>query len=257
MSKQISAYTEPGCNYPAYYNLSKNVGEKVILTVRDSGWVHMAQVRIPNDALERMAQDIFRYLGIESWEDEQLRTELSAANAEIERLKGEEVFSDLLREKLSVILTNTANALKGKPDELSLHSWHDLAEVAHEIVAERDKLLAEDRKKAVLKGMTLANDAGAAAAMYARKYHDILAENEKLQATVKELSWDGALNDAVAKIAELERKVETADMLYDSAYIAGMKHGWNSCVENDSVGFEKAIMSRINGKVEFKRKETK
>ena len=37
---------------------------------------------------------------------------------------------DALRERLAVILTNTANALKGVPDPHVLHSWHDLAEVA-------------------------------------------------------------------------------------------------------------------------------
>ena len=37
---------------------------------------------------------------------------------------------DLINSKMSNILTATANALKGNPDALSLHSWHDLAEVA-------------------------------------------------------------------------------------------------------------------------------
>lgn len=35
-----------------------------------------------------------------------------------------------LQEKLSKLLTATANALKGEPEELHVHSWHDLAEVA-------------------------------------------------------------------------------------------------------------------------------
>lgn len=45
---------------------------------------------------------------------------------------------DALLQKLEKILTETANALKGEPDELSMHSWHDLAEVAAKIVKERD-----------------------------------------------------------------------------------------------------------------------
>lgn len=40
--------------------------------------------------------------------------------------------------KLGDILTRTANALKGEPDELSMHSWHDLPEVASAMVSERD-----------------------------------------------------------------------------------------------------------------------
>jgi predicted nucleic acid-binding Zn-ribbon protein len=44
---------------------------------------------------------------------------------------GEELDEDYeLRERLGKILTNTANALKGQPDPLMLHSWHDLAEWA-------------------------------------------------------------------------------------------------------------------------------
>jgi uncharacterized protein YuzB (UPF0349 family) len=37
------------------------------------------------------------------------------------------------RDKLADILTRTANALKGEPAELSLHSWHDLPEVAQQL----------------------------------------------------------------------------------------------------------------------------
>lgn len=45
-----------------------------------------------------------------------------------------------LRDRLTKILTDTANALKGKPDALTIHSWHDLAEVAAAVVTERDEL---------------------------------------------------------------------------------------------------------------------
>jgi len=37
------------------------------------------------------------------------------------------------RDQLADILTRTANALKGQPAELSLHSWHDLPEVAQQL----------------------------------------------------------------------------------------------------------------------------
>ena len=39
------------------------------------------------------------------------------------------------RDQLADILTRTANALKGQPAELSLHSWHDLPEVAQQLKA--------------------------------------------------------------------------------------------------------------------------
>jgi hypothetical protein len=40
-----------------------------------------------------------------------------------------------LCDKLSGILTRTANVLKGKPKPLHRHSWHDLPEVAQKLVA--------------------------------------------------------------------------------------------------------------------------
>jgi hypothetical protein len=48
----------------------------------------------------------------------------------------------ILTDRMGEILTATADALKGKPGPLSLHSWHDLAEVAANLVAERDALTA-------------------------------------------------------------------------------------------------------------------
>ncbi len=50
------------------------------------------------------------------------------AQQEIEELTAQ-------RDKLADILTRTANALKGQPAELSLHSWHDLPEVAKQLKA--------------------------------------------------------------------------------------------------------------------------
>lgn len=45
--------------------------------------------------------------------------------------------------KLGDILTRTANALKGPPDELMLHSWHDLSETADRYVKAIDAAIAE------------------------------------------------------------------------------------------------------------------
>lgn len=44
--------------------------------------------------------------------------------------------------RLSKILTDTANVLKGEPEKLQAHSWRDLAEVARSELARRDKRIA-------------------------------------------------------------------------------------------------------------------
>ena len=43
-----------------------------------------------------------------------------------------------------------------------------------------------------------------------------------------------------------------ADMLADSAYIAGAKFGWNCCAENNDKAFSDAINQRIADRVECK-----
>ena len=63
-----------------------------------------------------------------------------AAAAELRRLHAELVESDAMREKMSDILRRTATALKGDPDELTLHSWHDLPEVARTLRYEVDAI---------------------------------------------------------------------------------------------------------------------
>lgn len=47
-----------------------------------------------------------------------------------EELRAELDETDELNKRLSTILHATANALKGQPEPLHVHSWHDLAEVA-------------------------------------------------------------------------------------------------------------------------------
>lgn len=48
-----------------------------------------------------------------------------------------------LNEQLADILTRTANALRGKPPEGHLHSWHDLPERVMQLIAERDEARRE------------------------------------------------------------------------------------------------------------------
>lgn len=62
--------------------------------------------------------------------------------AELRRLHAESLEAEALREKMSDILRRTANALKGEPDELTLHSWHDLPEVAMTLRYEVDAMAA-------------------------------------------------------------------------------------------------------------------
>ena len=55
---------------------------------------------------------------------------IATLDARVQEAEQEVVEQDALRERLSSILTHVANALKGEPDELSKHSWHDLPEIA-------------------------------------------------------------------------------------------------------------------------------
>ena len=50
--------------------------------------------------------------------------------AELAQLRLEEVDSANVMNTMHGILVRTANALKGEPEPLSSHSWHDLPEVA-------------------------------------------------------------------------------------------------------------------------------
>lgn len=81
-----------------------------------------------------------------------------AAAAELRRLHAELVESDALREKMSDVLRRTATALKGEPDELTLHSWHDLPEVAMTLRYEMGAIAAskEERDALVPVGPTTA-----------------------------------------------------------------------------------------------------
>ena len=53
----------------------------------------------------------------------------ASRDAEIEALKRELREGEDLRERLSDILTRSVNAIRGEPEPLSLHSWHDLPEL--------------------------------------------------------------------------------------------------------------------------------
>ena len=63
------------------------------------------------------------------------------AAAELRRLHADAEESEALRERLSVLLTSTAIALRGPAPELVSWSWHDLPERAAALVAQRDALL--------------------------------------------------------------------------------------------------------------------
>lgn len=62
---------------------------------------------------------------------------LKAEVAELQKLSDEQ---HMTLGKLSGLLRRTANALKGKPTELSSHDWSDLPEVIAAMKAERDRL---------------------------------------------------------------------------------------------------------------------
>lgn len=57
----------------------------------------------------------------------------------IRELEDEALLDDELRERMSGILTKTVNVLKGEPEKLCLHSWHDLPEVAQERIRQLEE----------------------------------------------------------------------------------------------------------------------
>lgn len=63
---------------------------------------------------------------------------IRALLTENEALQSELDLSDAAREKMADLLTRTANALRGDPEPLSAHSWHDLPERAAAAVAAID-----------------------------------------------------------------------------------------------------------------------
>jgi hypothetical protein len=60
-----------------------------------------------------------------------------------------------------------------------------------------------------------------------------------------------AFANACEKIG-VEEAEERAAILQDSAYVAGMKFGWNCCCNDNSAAFEKAIEDRINERVQLR-----
>lgn len=59
--------------------------------------------------------------------------EIARLRDESAKLRADQEECDALRRKLTDILTRTANALKGEPAPLTLHSWHDLPEWAQRL----------------------------------------------------------------------------------------------------------------------------
>lgn len=93
-----------------------------------------------------------------------------AAAAALRRLHAELVESDALREKMSDILRRTANALKGEPDDLTLHSWHDLTEVAMTLRYEVDAIAAIKEERDALRSENAALWADAERYRWLAKY---------------------------------------------------------------------------------------
>lgn len=63
--------------------------------------------------------------------------------AEVRRLRAEVDEADARAGRFAELLRATADALKGPPQPLALHSWHDLPEVAAALRAEVERLRAE------------------------------------------------------------------------------------------------------------------
>lgn len=72
-----------------------------------------------------------------------LMEKVSALEAELAAARAELAEDEALRNRMSDLLTRTANALKGEPGPLTLHDWSDLPERAGLIVVNEARLIAE------------------------------------------------------------------------------------------------------------------
>jgi len=63
-----------------------------------------------------------------------------ARSCEICELEAELAIAEDLREKMASILTRSVNAIRGEPETLHLHSWHDLPELIDKLLAELEAL---------------------------------------------------------------------------------------------------------------------
>jgi hypothetical protein len=70
-----------------------------------------------------------------------LHDRIKADRARIIELEQELADDDILRTRMTELLTGVANVLKGPPRPRSRHDWSDLPRVASLIVAERDELV--------------------------------------------------------------------------------------------------------------------
>ena len=91
--------------------------------------------------------------------------------------------------RLARILTDTANALKGEPDPLTSHSWHDLAEVAKRAV---DGLKEQTDVQSVDNYLAVAQPEGweQQAKNFMRVIDRLTAENEALKAAKQRADSD-------------------------------------------------------------------
>ena len=87
-----------------------------------------------------LARDIQSDDGVANAAIAEMADRLAELRAEIARLTQSEIESDQLRDRLSKLLEDVANAIKGAPKPLHLHSWHDLPELCAAMKAERDEL---------------------------------------------------------------------------------------------------------------------
>lgn len=98
-----------GHKYPSLKALAEQPAQKTCLVANES-------CKHGSWCSESYCQEHFKFV------------ELPAQQQELEELTAQ-------RDQLADILTRTANALKGQPEELSCHSWHDLPEVAKQLKA--------------------------------------------------------------------------------------------------------------------------
>ena len=113
---------------------------------------YIEQVRARAEKAERERDEaVVQNVFYQSEELERCGDGWMKAEAELAAARAELAEDETLRNRMSDLLTRTANALKGEPGPLTLHDWSDLPERAGLIVVNEARLIAEvERLKPVV-----------------------------------------------------------------------------------------------------------
>ena len=109
---------------------------------------YLKQEREEVKAMEKFRNEVINATGnkaLADWIEKHgrpvpMQQEIDSLQAEVEALKTELTEANALHERLADILTRSANLIRGEPEPLSLHSWHDLPELIEALRADAERL---------------------------------------------------------------------------------------------------------------------